>query len=58
MSIANCIKMLNSFNLTQCKAIILMHLSDRHANELLFKKRVQEETKTSCFVCKKNGGLI
>lgn len=58
MSISNCIKTLNSLDLTKCKAIILMHLSDRHANELLFKKRVQEETKTSCFVCKKNGGLI
>jgi len=58
MSIANCIKTLNKLNLTRCKAIILMHLSDRHANELLFKKRVQEETKTSCFVCKKNGGMI
>lgn len=58
MSIANCIKTLNKLNLTKCKAIILMHLSDRHANELLFKKRVKEETLTNCFVCKKNGGLI
>ena len=58
MSIANCIKTLNKLNLTKCKAIILMHLSDRHANELLFKKRVKEETSTNCLVCKKNGGLI
>lgn len=58
MSISNCIKTLNKLNLTRCKAIILMHLSDRHANELLFKKRVKEETLTNCFVCKKNGGLI
>ena len=58
MSISNCVKTLSTLDLSQCKAIFLMHLSDRHANELLFKKRVQDETKTSCFVCKKNGGLI
>lgn len=58
LSISNCIKTLHTLDLSKCKAVFLMHLSDRHANELLFKKRVQEETKTSCFVCKKNGGLI
>lgn len=58
MSISNCIKTLLKLNLTRCKAIILIHLSDRHANELLFKKQVKEVTKTQCFVCKKNGGII
>lgn len=58
MSITNAVNTLKKMNLTRCKAIFLMHLSDRHANELLFKKRVQEELKTNCFVCKKNGGFV
>jgi len=58
MSISNCIKTLQKLDLTRCKAIILIHLSDRHANELLFKKQVQDITKTTCLVCKKNGGFI
>lgn len=58
MSISNVIKTLQKLDLTRCKAIILLHLSDTHANELLFKKQVQDVTKTVCLVCKKNGGFI
>lgn len=58
MSISNAVKTLQKLDLTRCKAIILIHLSDRHANELLFKKRIQDELKTTCFVCKKSGGII
>lgn len=58
MSISNAIRTLNKLDLTRCKAIFLMHLSDRHANELLFKKQVKDATQTTCFVCKKNGGFI
>ncbi len=58
MSISNAVKTLKKLNLTSCKAIFLMHLSDRHANELLFKKQVKDETGTQCFVCKKHGGFI
>lgn len=58
MSIANTIKTLKTLDLSECKAIFLMHLSDRHANENIFKARVKEELKINCFVCKKNGGIL
>lgn len=58
MSIANTIKTLKTLDLGNCKAIFLMHLSDRHANENVFKTRVKEELKINCFVCKKNGGIL
>lgn len=58
MSIANTIKTLKTLDLSNCKAIFLMHLSDRHANENIFKTRVKEELKINCFVCKKNGGIL
>lgn len=58
MSISNCIKHLKKLNLTKCKAIFLMHLSDRHANSSLFKMRVKEETGVNTFVCKKYGGIL
>ncbi len=58
MSISNTIKTLLKLDLSRCKAIILIHLSDRHANELLFKKQVKIATHTNCYVCKKNGGIV
>ncbi len=58
MSLKNCIEHLKKLNLTNCKAVFLMHLSDRHANENQFKKRVQDEIGVKTFVCKKNGGII
>lgn len=58
MSISNAVRTLEKLDLTRCKSIWLIHLSDRHANELQFKAQVKEATKTNCFVCKKNGGFI
>ena len=58
MSLANCIKHLERLDLTKCKAIFLMHLSDRHAQQFKFKEEVQKATGVQTFVCKKAGGMI
>ncbi len=59
MSIAHCIKHLEKMDLSQCKAIFLMHLSDRNSNAERFKYRVQQATGLpNVFVCRKNGGIL
>lgn len=57
MGLANCRKTLMRLNLTNCKAIFLMHLSERHANEYLMKKDIYRDTKVPTYVCQKNGGI-
>lgn len=57
MSERNCLRMLKTLNLNKCKSIFLIHLSDAHANEMLFKKLIREELKINCCVCKKKGGI-
>lgn len=58
MSLAHCRDHLKKLNLSKCKAIFLMHLSDRHANENKFKNEIKEATGVNTFVCKKNGGIV
>lgn len=58
MSLAHCRDHLKQLNLFKCKAIFLMHLSDRHANENKFKNEVKEATGINTYVCKKNGGIV
>lgn len=58
MSLSNTIKHLQKINLTNCKAVFLMHLSDRHANPNLFKQRVANAIKIKTICCRKNGGLL
>lgn len=58
MSIANCIKMLNRLDLSHCKAIFLIHLSDTNSHENQFKIAVKKATDVPCYVCKKNGGML
>ena len=58
MSLTNCIRHLKKMDLSKCKAIFLMHLSDRHANENKFKSEVKKATGVNTFVCKKNGGIL
>lgn len=58
MSLSNCIRHLKKLDLSKCKAIFLMHLSDRHANENKFKSEVKKATGINTFVCKKNGGIL
>ena len=58
MSLNNCIKHLKQMDLSKCKAIFLMHLSDRHARQYKFKEEVQKATGIQTFVCKKSGGMI
>ena len=45
-------------NLSKCKAIFLIHLSDRNARENVFKNEVTRQVGKKCFVAKKNGGFI
>ncbi len=48
---------LSKMNLNHCKAIFLMHLSDRYANEYKMKNEVQLKTKTLTYACCKKGGI-
>lgn len=58
MSLNNCIKALQKMDLIKCKAIFLIHLSDRNARELYFKEEVQRIIGIRCLVAKKYGGFI
>lgn len=59
LSKGNCIRLLQRLDLSQCKGIFLMHLSDKNANQSLFKLEVQEATGIkNTFVCRKNGGIV
>lgn len=48
---------LQKLNLSQCKAIFLIHLSDRYANEYKFKNEIQYEFGVKTYVCQKRGGI-
>lgn len=48
---------LSKLNLTNCKAIFLMHLSDRYANEYKMKNEVEGTYYIKTYVCKKLGGI-
>ncbi len=58
MSLTTCIKTLKSFNLSNCKEIYLIHLSDARSDEQLMKRTVASEFGVVTKVCKKNGGYI
>lgn len=48
---------LSKLNLRYCKSIMLMHLSDRYANEYLMKNEVQKQTGIRTYCCLKAGGI-
>lgn len=56
-SLHGTIKGLAKLNLSRCRAIFLMHLSDRYANEYRMKNEVQVSTGVLTYVCGKNGGI-
>lgn len=56
-SLHGTIKGLEKLNLSKCKAIFLMHLSDRYANEYLMKNEIQDKFLIKTYACKKNGGI-
>lgn len=56
MSLSTTKKSIMKLNLEKTKAIFLMHLSDRNANEYVMKKQIAEATKKLVLVCKKDGG--
>ena len=58
MSIRHTCDHLKQLDLSRCKGIFLMHLSDRNANPNLFKQRVREQLGKPCFVCRKGGGIL
>lgn len=58
MSDSNCLKILKKMDLSHCKAVFLMHLSDGHSNEFEFKNTFQKELKIPVYICKKNGGVL
>lgn len=56
-SLLGTLKGLSRLDLTNCKAIFLMHLSDRYANEYRMKNEVNFATHILTGVCGKNGGI-
>ena len=56
-SLAGTIRGLEKLNLKNCKAIFLMHLSDRYANEYRMKNEIQNRFHIRTFVCKKDNGI-
>ena len=57
MSLRGCIKGLHKLDLSRCKCIFLLHLSDRYANEYKFKNEIQQEFGIRTYVAKKGGGI-
>lgn len=57
MGLSGVISYLKAFNLSKCKEIYLMHLSDQCSNEIKMQALVQEATKIKTYVCKKDGGV-
>ena len=47
---------LSRLNLNHCKAIFLMHMSDRYANEYLMKNEIYQLYRIPTYACKKIGG--
>lgn len=56
-SLNGTIKGLKKLNLSKCKTIFLMHLSDRYSNEYKMKNTVQDTFNIQTYVCKKYGGI-
>ena len=56
-SLHGTIEGLKKLDLSNCKNIFLMHLSDRFANEYIMKNAVQDKFAIRTYVCKKNGGI-
>ena len=56
-SLHGTIKGLEKLNLDKCRAIFLMHLSDRYANEYVMKDAIQNRLGIKTYVCKKDGGI-
>lgn len=48
---------LSKLDLSHCKAIFLMHLSDRYANEYKMKNDIEQKFYIKTYVCKKLGGI-
>lgn len=57
MSLAGCEKWLGKLNLLSCKAIFLMHLSQRYANEFKMKEEIKKAYNIQVYVCQKLGGI-
>jgi len=57
LGVYGCKKVLLHIDLTECKSIILLHLSDRNANEYKMKEEIQRFTDIRTYVAGKNGGI-
>ena len=56
-SLAGTIVGLKKLNLSRCKAIFLIHLSDRYANEYKMKNEIQNLFRIRTYACKKTSGI-
>ena len=56
-SLATTIKALRSVDLSNCKAIFLMHLSEHNSAPLIMVDTVKKEFKKKVYLCLKDGGI-
>lgn len=56
-SLATTVKALNGLNLSECKAIFLMHLSEHNSAPLIMRETITKTFKKSVYICQKNGGI-
>ena len=56
-SLLDCAENIAKFDLSKCKGIFLMHLSNRYANEFEMKKLIAERFKKPVFVCTATGSI-
>ncbi len=57
MSLDNCIKHLEMMDLTKCKDIYLMHLSDAFSDAILMRSTIRNKFKINTHTCNKEGGF-
>ncbi len=57
LGVYGCKKILTHIDLTRCKSIMLMHLSDNTSNEYRMKEEIGRFTDIPTYVCGKNGGI-
>lgn len=48
---------LDSFDLSRCKEIYLIHLSRKYSDEMIMKATIETRYKIKTYVCQENGGI-
>lgn len=57
MSLTTTVKTLHALDLTQCRAIYLLHLSDTNSDQQIMLSTIIDKFKKTTYVCNKYGGI-